>query len=95
MHLIISQPDPHALQAADIILISRVGLGDVCRAGEISVLERCILEQVPAEGPQGSLVDGGPSAEVQRLSHCAHCRDTQETETVTQPAFIATAGLHG
>lgn len=100
MLLKISQLDPHVLQAADIIPISRVGLGDVCRVSEISVWSCCggFLEQVPAEGPQASEAEGPPAAaaaEAAAVNQLSHRRGTQEMETATQPAFIATAGLRG
>lgn len=57
MYLVIAQLDPRVLQAADVILISRVGFDDICQTGEISV-----LEQVPAEGPRGLVVEGAPSS---------------------------------
>lgn len=82
MHLLITQLDPHVLQAADVILISRVGLDDMCQTSEISV-----LEQVPAEGPQGPEVEGPPVA-MNQLYPC--CRGTQEIKTATQPAFMVT-----
>lgn len=86
----ISQLDPHVLQVADIILISRVGPDDVRWLHEISVWSCCgeFWSRCPPEGPPRHVA---PSA-VNQLLHWPRCRGTQDVETSAQPAFMQPQG---
>ncbi|KAI9528501.1 hypothetical protein NQZ68_020327 [Dissostichus eleginoides] len=57
MRLIIFQSDPHVLLAADIILVSRVGLV-MSDYGEINIWSRCPLKGHKAERPLSKAKNG-------------------------------------